>query len=68
MFYDNFFKRYILRKNFLKRVNMRLSLEKRKMFRDEIEDMKDLFQALNKEPAHIFDCGANIGLVTHAFL
>lgn len=47
---------------------MRLSLEKRKMFRDEIEDMKDLFQALNKEPAHIFDCGANIGLVTHAFL
>ena len=64
MFYDNFFKRYILRKNFLKRVNMRLSLEKRKMFRDEIEDMKDLFQALNKEPAHIFDCGANIGLFT----
>ena len=68
MFYDNIIKRYIFRKNFLKRVKMRLSIEKRKMFRDEIEDMKDLFQALNKEPQHIFDCGANIGFVTHTFL
>ena len=68
MFYDNFFKRYIFRKNFFKRAKMRLGIEKRKMFKDEFEDMALLFGTLNKQPEYIFDCGANIGYVTHVFL
>ncbi|MDZ4757075.1 MAG: FkbM family methyltransferase [Bacteroidota bacterium] len=47
---------------------MRLAGEKRKMLKNEFEDMAMLFNTLNKQPEHIFDCGANVGFVTHVFL
>ncbi|MBU3676882.1 MAG: FkbM family methyltransferase [Chitinophagaceae bacterium] len=67
MFYDNFISRFILRKNFFKRLKNRYRREKRKLTRNEFDDMRDLFQAIGREPKHIFDCGANVGFVTHMF-
>ncbi len=68
MHYDNIIKRYILRKNFLRRVKMRLKSFERKLKKNEISDIKQLFVKAGKEPSVIFDCGANIGFVTHKYL
>ena len=68
MHYDNFIKRFILRKDFFKRAKNRLKLLKRKNLKNEFDDMKYLYYLRNKEPEVIFDCGANIGFVTHKFI
>jgi FkbM family methyltransferase len=46
---------------------MRLGMEKRKLLKDEFDDMAFLWKTLGRQPKDIFDCGANIGFVTHAF-
>jgi FkbM family methyltransferase len=46
---------------------MRLNLEKRKLFKNEYDDMVFLFDKLNRKPKNIFDCGANVGFVTYQF-
>lgn len=68
MYYKNIFTRFLFRKNFFKRVRMRFNNEKRKIFKNEYDDLVFLFDKLNKEPKVIFDCGANIGFVTYQFL
>lgn len=67
MYYKNIFTRFLFRKNFFKRVRMRFNNEKRKIFKNEYDDLVFLFDKLNKEPKVIFDCGANIGFVTYQF-
>lgn len=67
MFYDNFISRFVLRKNLFKKIAYRFKNEKRKLTRNEFDDVRDLFQAVGREPKHIFDCGANVGFVTKMF-
>lgn len=67
MFYDNFFTRFVFRKNFLKRAKARIETMYRKLNRSEFNDIADLYLALNTTPKHILDCGANVGFITHIF-
>lgn len=67
MHYDNKIKRFLLRKDFFKRAKGRLKKYKRRLNKDEFDDMAHLFRLLQRDPKVIFDCGANIGFVTHQF-
>lgn len=67
MYYKNIFSRFLFRKNFFKRVKMRLAIEKRKVSKNEYDDLVFLYNKLNRFPEVIFDCGANIGFVTYQF-
>lgn len=67
MYYKNFFSRFIFRKNFIARVKMRLTLEKRKVTKNEYDDLSFLYAKLNREPNVIIDAGANVGFVTYQF-
>lgn len=67
MYYKNFISRFIFRKNFISRVKMRLSLEKRKIMKNEYDDLGFLYSKLNSKPNVIIDAGANVGFVTYQF-
>lgn len=67
MYYKNIFTRFLFRKNFLKRLKMRFNNEKRKVLKNEYDDLVFLFNKLNRSPKVIFDCGANVGFVTYQF-
>lgn len=67
MYYKNFISRFLLRKNLLKRIRMRLAIETRKLTKNEFDDLVFLYQVLNEKPSVIFDCGANVGFVSYQF-
>ena len=67
MHYENKIKRFILRKDFLKRAKGRVKGLKRKVDKNEFDDLNYLFSLVNRPPEVILDCGANIGFVTHQF-
>jgi FkbM family methyltransferase len=67
MHYTNFFKRFLLRKNFFRRAKGRVDELIRYNTKNEMDDMDDIFNHLGRKPTVIFDCGANIGFVTHQF-
>ena len=67
MHYTSFLKRFILRKDFLRRAKGRINSFVRHNQRNEIDDIHDMYAHLGKKPSVIFDCGANIGFVTHKF-
>jgi len=46
---------------------MRLSIYKRRLFKNEFDDLRHLYNVLGYEPQIIIDGGANIGFVTHKF-
>ena len=46
MYYKNIFTRFLFRKNFLKRLKMRFNAEKRKVFKNEYDDLVFLFSKL----------------------
>ena len=62
-FYQHWLTRFVLRKDFLRRAKMRLQLYSRRLQKDEFDDLGLLLD----QPKTIFDCGANIGFVTHEF-
>lgn len=68
MYYKSFFKRFLFRKNLLKKIKSKIRYYKRKVFRNEYEDLRFLFDVAELEPACIIDGGANIGFVTNEFL
>lgn len=68
MHYDNIIKRFILRKDFFKRAKGRLNGIKRHHSKNEFDDIQFLYELINRKPDVIFDCGANIGFVSHQFL
>lgn len=68
MHYQNKIKRFILRKNFWRRVKMKGKRILRKLNKNEFNDIHYLFKIATTEPKIILDCGANIGFVTHQFL
>lgn len=65
-FYQHWLTRYVLRKDFLRRVRARLAKYERRLRKDELEDIAYLFG--DSPPRIVFDCGANVGVVTHRFL
>lgn len=65
MHYQNKIKRFLLRKDFFKRARERLRKYKRLLNKNEFDDIAYLFHLLDRRPKVIFDCGANIGFVTH---
>ena len=67
MYYKNFISRFILRKDFLRRVKGRLRIYNRRLFKNEFEDLRFLYDILNYEPDIVVDGGANVGFVTHQF-
>lgn len=67
MNYRNPISRYLLRRNLFSRIKMRVSNEIRKLTKNEFDDLRFLYSSLNEEPECIFDCGANIGLVSYEF-
>lgn len=67
MYYKNIVSRFILRKNLWARIRMRLSNEKRKLTKNEFDDLAFLYAVLDKKPNIIFDCGANVGFVSYQF-
>ena len=67
MQYENKIKRFILRKDFWKRAKGRVNGLKRKLGKNEFDDLSYLFSLVNRSPKVILDCGANIGFVTHQF-
>ncbi len=67
MYYKNIISRFILRKNFISRVKMRLAGEKRKLVKNEFDDFVFLYSAIQRTPKIIFDCGANVGYVSYQF-
>lgn len=46
---------------------MRLNSFWRVNKKNEFDDLNFLFKLINKEPIHIFDCGANVGFVSYQF-
>lgn len=68
MYYKNILTRFIFRKNFFKRIKMRISIEKRKFLKNEFDDLSFLYFLLDRKPKHIIDGGANIGFVSYQFL
>ncbi len=67
MYYKNFFTRFFLRKNLLKRIRMRLGNEVRKFSKNEFNDLSFLYKLIGESPKVIFDCGANVGFVSYQF-
>lgn len=67
MYYKNIISRFILRKNFISRVKMRLAGEKRKLVKNEFDDLTFLYSEIRRSPKIIFDCGANVGFVSYQF-
>lgn len=67
MYYKSLITRFLLRKKFISRVKMRLSNEKRKLVKNEFDDLHFLYEVLGESPKHIFDCGANVGFVSYQF-
>lgn len=65
MQYENKIKRFILRKDFFRRAKRRLQKLKRKVDKNEFDDLKFLYSLVDRQPEVILDCGANIGFVTH---
>lgn len=65
-YYQNWVSRFILRKDFFRRVNARLQQYSRKLRKDEFDDLD--FLLADHPPRVVFDCGANIGFVTNQFL
>ncbi|MEO8234788.1 MAG: FkbM family methyltransferase [Flavobacterium sp.] len=65
--YKNFITRFILRKNIISRVKMRINAYLRKNNKNEFDDLAFIYKLINKTPKHIFDCGANIGFVSYQF-
>lgn len=68
MYYKNIISRFLLRKNFFKRIKMRLNGEKRKLVKNEFDDLEFLYKKLKTAPKIIFDGGANVGFVSYQFL
>lgn len=66
--YKNLITRFILRKNFIGRVKMRINSYFRMNIKNEFDDLAFIYKLINKTPNHIFDCGANIGFVSYQFL
>jgi hypothetical protein len=58
MHYTNFFKRFLLRKNFLRRAKGRVDNLIRYNTKNEMDDIDDIFNHLGRKPTVIFDCGA----------
>lgn len=67
MHYENIIKRFLFRKNVLRRIKGRLKTEWRKIEKKEFSDIKFIYKLINKEPEIILDCGANIGFVSFQF-
>lgn len=67
MHYQNFIKRFVLRKDFLTRAKGRIKRIKRRNTKNEFDDIAYLYDLVESKPNTIFDCGANIGFVTHKF-
>jgi len=65
-FYQHWLSRYVLRRDLVRRVRARLAKYERKLRKDELDDIAFVFG--DRAPEIIFDCGANIGFVTHRFL
>ncbi|HEY3862549.1 MAG TPA: FkbM family methyltransferase [Verrucomicrobiae bacterium] len=63
MYYKNWFTRFVLRKDFFRRAKGRLDDYARKTTKDDLDDLSFLGTRLS--PKVIFDCGANIGWMTH---
>ena len=68
MYYTNPIKRFLLRKNFISKVRLRLNILNRRVNKDEIKDMAHWYGMLNSEPKVIIDGGAFIGFITHRFI
>ncbi len=66
-YYKNFFTRFIFRKNWPRRVRMRLRNELRKLTKNEFDDIEFLFDLAGVVPSLIIDGGANIGYWTWQF-
>lgn len=65
-FRGGFLQRYILRKDFFRKVRERLRQYSRVIRKNAFSDLRFLLQAI---PVHtVFDVGANIGYITDAFL
>ncbi len=67
MYYKNFIHRFLLRKNLFKRIGMRLGIVKRKLTKNEFDDLVFLYRLVGEKPSAIFDCGANVGFVSYQF-
>jgi len=65
MYYKNWLTRFVLRKDFFRRVKMRMDGYARTATKDDMRDLA--FIAGQSAPEIVFDCGANIGFVTHVF-
>ena len=65
MYYKNPITRFILRKNFFKKVKGKLIYYRRKLRKDLFDDIQFICQG--KKIETIFDIGANIGFVTYQF-
>lgn len=65
MFYKTFFGRFVWRRDWHRRVRMRLGHYRRKLTKDVLIDLKHVFR--DKSVETILDVGANIGFVTHQF-
>jgi FkbM family methyltransferase len=65
MYYKNWLTRFVLRKDFFRRARMRVDGYVRTATKDDLKDLA--FIARRFSPQIIFDCGANIGFVTHVF-
>jgi hypothetical protein len=50
MYYKSFVRRFILRKNLLRRASWRLKQEWRKFTRNEFDDIQYIFELLAREP------------------
>ncbi|MBL7846683.1 MAG: FkbM family methyltransferase [Cyclobacteriaceae bacterium] len=67
MYYKSFFSRFVFRRKLWRKVTGKLQYYSRKVFKDEFEDLRFVFDAAQIEPEVIVDGGANIGFVTHQF-
>lgn len=65
MYYKSFFGRFVWRKNWHRRVAMRLGYYRRKLTKDCLSDLNHIFR--DKRVETVLDVGANIGFVTHQF-
>lgn len=65
MHYTNPFRRFLFRKDVLRRFRSRLATYRRRITKDEMTDLACLFKSA--DPSVIFDVGANVGFVTWEF-
>src|SRR5437667_4456075 len=66
MYYKHLLTCFILRKDFFRRAKGRIDSYVRKATKDDFQDL--VFITQHSSPEIIFDCGANVGFVTHLFL